>query len=62
MLAETRQRIAKEEADAKSQIKAEVITLSIEIAEKLLQRELSDKDAQSRYIEEILKNKPNIEA
>jgi F0F1-type ATP synthase membrane subunit b/b' len=46
-----------------NQIKAEAITLSVDIAEKLLQRELSDKDAQSRYIEELLKeNKPSIEA
>ena len=63
MITEARQRIAKEQAEAMSQIKAEVITLSVEIAEKLLQRELDNKDAQSRYIEELLKNnKPNIEA
>ena len=63
MITEARQRIAKEQAEAMSQIKAEVITLSVEIAEKLLQRELNNKDAQSRYIEELLKNnKPNIEA
>ena len=61
MLAEARQRIAKEKAEAESQIQAEVLSLSVEIAEKLLQRELSDKEAQSRYVEEILKNKPNIE-
>ena len=63
MLAEARQRIEKEQAEAMAQIKAEVITLSVDIAEKVLQRELQDKDAQSRYIEEILKNKENqIEA
>lgn len=63
MITEARQRIAKEQAEAMSQIKAEVITLSVQIAEKLLQRELDNKDAQSRYIEEILKdNQPNIEA
>ena len=64
MLAEARQRIAKEQAEAMAQIKAEVITLSVDIAEKVLQRELSDKEAQSRYIEELLKNNehPNIEA
>lgn len=63
MITEARQRIAKEQAEAISQIKAEVITLSVGIAEKLLQRELGDKDAQSRYIEELLKNNehPNIE-
>ena len=63
MITEARQRIAKEQAEAMSQIKAEVITLSVQIAEKLLQRELDNKDAQSRYIEELLKdNQPHIEA
>ena len=63
MITEARQRIAKEQAEAMSQIKAEVVTLSVQIAEKLLQRELNDKDAQSRYIEEILNdNQPHIEA
>ena len=63
MITEARQRIAKEQAEAMSQIRAEVITLSVQIAEKLLQRELNDKDAQSRYIEELLKdNQPHIEA
>ena len=63
MITEARQRIAKEQAEAMSQIKAEVVTLSVQIAEKLLQRELNDKDAQSRYIEELLKdNQPHIEA
>ena len=63
MITEARQRIAKEQAEAMSQIRAEVITLSVQIAEKLLQRELDNKDAQSRYIEEILKdNQPHIEA
>ena len=63
IVADARLKIQKEQAEAMAQIKAEVITLSVNIAEKLLQRELSDKDAQSRYIEEILKdNNPRIEA
>jgi F-type H+-transporting ATPase subunit b len=63
IVADARLKIEKEQTEAMNQIKAEVITLSVEIAEKLLQRELNDKDAQSRYIEEILKeNKPRIEA
>ena len=63
IVADARLQIEKEQAEAMNQIKAEVITLSVDIAEKLLQRELSDKDAQSRYVEEILKeNKPQIEA
>ena len=45
-----------------SQIKAEVITLSVDIAEKILQRELSDKEAQTEYIEQLLKDRPQIEA
>ena len=63
MIADARLKIQKEQTEAMNQIKAEVITLSVDIAEKLLQRELADKDAQSRYVEEILKeNKPRIEA
>lgn len=62
IVSEARQKIQKEQEEAMSQIKAEVITLSVDIAEKLLQRELSDKEAQSRYVEEILKEKPRVEA
>ena len=63
MITDARLKIKKEQEEAISQIKAEVITLSVDIAEKLLQRELSDKDAQSRYVETILKeNQPKIEA
>ena len=60
---DARLRIQKEQAEAMAQIKAEVITLSVEIAEKLLQRELSDKQSQSEYIETLLKdNEHRIEA
>ena len=46
-----------------AQMKSEVVALAIDIAEKLLQRELSDKQAQSDYIEQMLKNNPpRIEA
>jgi F-type H+-transporting ATPase subunit b len=63
LVADARLKIQKEQDEAMNQIKAEVISLSVDIAEKLLQRELADKDAQSRYIEEILKeNQPRIEA
>lgn len=63
IVADARLKIQKEQEEAMNQIKVEVITLSVDIAEKLLQRELSDKDAQSRYIEELLKeNQPRIEA
>lgn len=62
IVAEARLRIEKEQAEAMAQIKAEVITLSVDIAEKLLQRELNDKEAQNDYIETLLKDKPRIEA
>ena len=63
IVADARLKIQKEQEEAMNQIKAEVITLSVDIAEKLLQRELADKDAPSRYVEEILKeNQPRIEA
>ncbi len=63
MVADARLKIQKEQEEAMSQMKAEVISLSVDIAEKLLQRELADKDAQSRYVEAILKeNQPRIEA
>ena len=63
IVADARLKIQKEQDEAMSQIKAEVISLSVDIAEKLLQRELADKDAQSRYVEEILKeNQQRIEA
>ncbi|MCR5014217.1 MAG: F0F1 ATP synthase subunit B [Bacteroidales bacterium] len=62
MITDARQRIEKEQAEAMAQIRAEVITLSVDIAEKVLQRELNDKEAQNRYIEEILKNNQQIKA
>lgn len=62
IVADARLKIQKEQAEAMSQIKAEVITLSVDIAEKVLQRELSDKEAQTEYIEQLLKDRPQIEA
>ena len=64
ILIEARMRIEKEQADAINQIRAEVVTLSVDIAEKLLQRELKDKDSQNDYIERLLNNNnsPKIEA
>lgn len=63
IVAEARLKIEKEQAEAMAQIKNEVIALSVDIAEKLLQRELSDKQAQADYIEQLLKNnQPRIEA
>ena len=63
IVADARLKIEKEQAEAMANIKNEVIALSVDIAEKLLQRELSDKAAQSAYIEQLLKNnQPRIEA
>ena len=60
---DARLRIEKEQAEAMAEMKAEVLTLSVEIAEKLLKRELSDKTSQSDYIETLLnENEKRIEA
>jgi len=63
IVTDTRLKMEKEQAEAMAQMKSEVVALAISIAEKLLQRELSDKQAQSDYIEQMLKNNPpRIEA
>ena len=63
IVADARLKIEKEQAEAMANIKNEVIALSVDIAEKLLQRELSDKQSQNAYIEQLLKNNPpRIEA
>ena len=62
LIADARLKIQEEQTEAMNQIKAEVITLSVDIAEKILQRELSDKEAQIEYIETLLKDRPQIEA
>ena len=62
LIADARLKIQEEQTEAMNQIKAEVITLSVDIAEKILQRELSDKEAQTEYIETLLKDRPQIEA
>lgn len=50
-----RAEIEKEKAKAMSDIKAQVAALSIDIAEKVLRTELSDKSKQSEIVEEHLK-------
>ena len=63
IVADARLKIEKEQAEAMAQIKNEVIALSVDIAEKLLQRELGDKPSQTAYIEQLLlNNQPRIEA
>ena len=58
IVADARLKIEKEQAEALAEIKNEVVALSIEMAEKLLQHELNDKQSQADYIEQILKNNP----
>lgn len=48
-----RETIRNEEQMAVSKIRKEVATLSLEIAEKVLQRELKDKEAQEKLIGEL---------
>ncbi len=62
IVADARLKIEKEQAEAMANIKNEVIALSVDIAEKLLQRELSDKQSQGDYIEQLLKNNKRIQA
>ena len=58
IVTDARLRMEKEQAEAMAQMKSEVVTLAVDIAEKLLQRELSDKQSQTDYIEQLLKNNP----
>lgn len=62
IVAEARTQIAKEQQEAMAQVKNEVITLSVSIAEKILQRELSKDSAQDLYIELLLNNRNQAEA
>ena len=58
IVTDARLRMEKEQAEAMAQMKGEVVTLAVDIAEKLLQRELRDKQSQTDYIEQLLKNNP----
>ncbi len=51
-----REAIRSEQAAAVAQIKREVATLSIDIAEKVLRRELSDKSAQEKLVADLVKD------
>lgn len=50
-----REHIQNEKAAAITEIKNQVTLLSVQIAEKILKRELADKKDQQKYIEEMLK-------
>ena len=63
IVADARLKMEKEQAEALAEMKNEIVALSIDMAEKLLQRELDDKPSQADYIEQLLKNnQPRIEA
>ena len=57
ILATAKEQIRNEKLKAITELKNEVANLSIEMAEKILRSELSDKKAQSEMIEKTLKQK-----
>ncbi len=56
MIESARETIRSEQAAAVAQIRKEVATLSIDIAEKVLRRELSDKSAQEQLVADLVKD------
>ena len=54
LITTARKEIESEKSVAINEIKAQVTELSIEIAEKILMKELVNKDVQQKYIEELL--------
>ena len=56
LIANARQNIQQEKEAALEQIKIQVASLSIEIAEKILEKELSSKGVQNELIEDYLKD------
>jgi len=60
MIENAREVIKNEQAAAVAQMKKEIAVLSIEIAEKVLRRELSDKSAQEQLVAELLKDKVSL--
>jgi F-type H+-transporting ATPase subunit b len=56
MILAARQEIEAEREAAKSEIYSKVAELSVNIAEKILRRELSSKNKQDEYVEELVKN------
>lgn len=60
MIENAREVIKNEQAAAVSKMKKEIATLSIEIAEQVLRRELSDKAAQENLVADLLKDKVKL--
>ncbi|MBR5475267.1 MAG: F0F1 ATP synthase subunit B [Bacteroidaceae bacterium] len=56
IIAEARHIIQQEKEDALRDVRRQVATLSVEIAEKILRRELSDKESQNAVIENLIDN------
>ena len=56
MIENAREVIKSEQVAALAQIKKEVASLSIDIAEKVLRRELSDKTAQEKLVADLVKD------
>lgn len=54
IIRETRMRMEREKEEAISQVKGEVVSLTIAMAEKVLQSELRDKEAQCQYVDRLL--------
>ena len=54
IIAEARNIIRMEKEDAVRDVRRQVATLSVEIAEKILRRELSDKESQNAVIEKLI--------
>ncbi len=55
MIEETRERLAKEQEAALNTLRSTVATLAIQIAEKLLQSELSQQNAQEAFLQQLIK-------
>ena len=56
ILAETQQSIRNERQAAMADIRKEIVNLSVEIAEKLLRKELQNQDAQKALVSDLVKD------
>lgn len=56
MLEQARESMQNERQALVAQMKKEVVTLSLEIAEKVLRKELSDKSAQEKLVSDLVSN------
>ncbi|TAF26657.1 MAG: ATP synthase F0 subunit B [Runella slithyformis] len=56
LVEDAREAINNERASVVAQMRKEMVTLSLEIAEKVLRKELSDKPAQEKLVSELVKD------